>query len=209
MKIYIGPYKNWIGPYQLADTLRYIGVKEDTRDKIGVWLDKTWVRRLCEIIHEKRQRKIKIRIDKYDTWNMDDTLALIMVPMLKQLKATTHGSPSVDDEDVPENLRSTAAPAKENEYDIDENHHLRWEWVLDELIWTFTQLQGDTDWAAQYESGEHDWQFIDSKDNDGYKEMVKGPNDTYKVDVEGLEAHQKKIDNGLRLFAKYYRGLWD
>jgi len=39
-----------------------------------------------------------ILLDPYDTWNMDHTLALIIVPMLKQLKATKHGAPCVDDE---------------------------------------------------------------------------------------------------------------
>jgi hypothetical protein len=32
--------------------------------------------------------------------------------MLKQLNATKQGAPLVEDEDVPEHLRSTAAPAK-------------------------------------------------------------------------------------------------
>jgi hypothetical protein len=39
--------------------------------------------------------------------------------------------------------------------------------------------------------------------------MVDGPNHTAKFDVEGYQAHSKRIDNGLRLFGKYYRGLWD
>jgi hypothetical protein len=29
------------------------------------------------------ERKIDVRIDKYDTWNMDSTLAYIILPMLK------------------------------------------------------------------------------------------------------------------------------
>jgi dCMP deaminase len=39
----------------------------------------------------KENRKEQIHIHDYDTWNMDDTLAMIIVPMLKQLKATKHG----------------------------------------------------------------------------------------------------------------------
>jgi hypothetical protein len=53
---------------------------------------------------------------------MDHTLSHIVLPMLKQLKKDKHGSPLVDDEDVPEELRSTSAPAKENDWDIDDNH---------------------------------------------------------------------------------------
>ena len=28
-------------------------------------------------------------------------------------------------------------------------------------------------------------------------------------DWEAMKAHNKRIDNGTRLFGKYYRGLWD
>lgn len=38
-------------------------------------------------------RRIDIQIDKYDTWNMYHTLALIIYPMLIQLKETKHGVP--------------------------------------------------------------------------------------------------------------------
>ena len=39
------------------------------------------------------RRKIKIQIDKWDTYSMDHTLAMIIYPMLLQLKATKHGVP--------------------------------------------------------------------------------------------------------------------
>lgn len=206
MKVYIGPYKNWIGPYQLAEKLRYIGIKEDTRDKIGQWLSNTWVEPVCQWIHTKRQRKIKIHIDRYDSWNVNDTLALIILPLLKQFQETKHGSPFIDDEDVPENLRSTAAPPKANEWDIDENHHLRWDWVLSEMIWTFEQLNND--WEDQYWSGESDYIFVKNEEDENYR-MEKGPNDTSEFDAEGYDAHRKRIDNGTRLFGKYYMALWD
>jgi len=98
----------------------------------------------------ERARKISIRIDKYDTWSMDSTLALIIHPMLIQLKQTKHGSPWIDDEDVPEELRSTSAPPKENEWDADDNHHARWDWVLDEMIWAFeTHLDDESQFKVE------------------------------------------------------------
>ena len=215
MKIYIGHYKNWWGPYQLANLLQHVGVSEDRCDRIGEWLGNTWVNDLCNWVHRKQQRKVKIRLDRYDTWNMDGTLALIILPMLKQLKEAKHGSPLVDDEDVPEglNLRSTEAPPKENEWDTDENLHRRWDWVMDELIWTFEQQQPDYDWEQWYYSGEHDTYFEESAHDEQGKatmyEMKRGPKDTFQIDYEGLRAHQDRIDRGLHLFGKYYRGLWD
>ena len=72
------------------------------------------------IWYDRRTQKVKVRIDRWDTWSMDHTLGRIVLPMLKQLKESNHGSPLVDDEDVPEELKSTTAPAKENE-----GHHQR------------------------------------------------------------------------------------
>ena len=140
MKVYMGPYKEWWGAYQLVDLLQKVGVSQDRCDKIGDKLDDSWIHTFCEWIHSKRNRKIRVRIDCSDTWSMDSTLSYIIIPMLKQLKETKHGSPSVDDTDVPKELRSTSAPGKENEGDIDDNWHDRWNWVLDEMIWTFEEI---------------------------------------------------------------------
>ena len=77
---------------------------------------------------------------------MDTTLAHVILPMLDQLRSTKHGSPHVDDEDVPAHLRSTAALPKENDWDIDSNWHARWEWVLDHMIEAFnSKLDEDAD----------------------------------------------------------------
>lgn len=216
MKINIGPYVNWFGPYQLAESLKIFGFSEERCFAIGRWLNKTWLKPVLERIYSWQERKVKIRIDKYDTWNMQDTLAMIIVPMLKQLKETTHGSPYVDDKDVPEHLRSTAAPPKENEYDIDALHHDRWMWVLDEMIWAFEQF--NTDWESQYHSGVHDFIFVKTGrtminpitgKEEELSEMKEGPNHTAKVDMDGMTEHRNRIDNGTRLFGRYYSHLWD
>lgn len=80
-----------------------------------------------------------VHIDYWDTWSMDITLADIIHPMLIQLKKTQHGAPCTDDDDVPEELRSTSARPKENEWDTDEFHFERWDWILDEMIFAFDQ----------------------------------------------------------------------
>ena len=91
---------------------------------------------------------IEVRIDKQDTWSMDYTLAHVVLPMLIQLKETKHGSPFTDDADVPEELRSTSAEPKENEWDTDSNLHKRWDWIMDEMIWAFTEKCED-DWMIR------------------------------------------------------------
>lgn len=204
MKVYLGPHKNWFGPYQLVDKLFFF-LSEDTREKIVdrlpagpfEWLDKM-----------KRERKIYVRIDGYDVWNVDSTLSHIIVPLLKEMKKQSHGAPYVYDEDVPDNLKSTSTPAQSQlELDQgipDELHFDRWEWVVDEMIWAFEQNL--TDWEHQYYSGEHDFTWEDTED--GLSEMKTGPKHTFKVDQEGIDKHRARMDNGRRLFAKYYDCLW-
>lgn len=93
----------------------------------------------------KENRKIDIKIDKYDTWNMDHTLALIIHPMLVQLQETKHGSPEVDPKHVPEKLRPTKGELRAYAYDgkTDDNFHERWTYVLGEMIWAFSKLIDD------------------------------------------------------------------
>lgn len=146
-----------------------------------------------------KKRKVKIKIDGYDIWSMDHTLAMIILPMLKKLKKAKCGTPFIDDEDVPDgkNLRSTEAPPKENEWDTDDNFHKRWKYVLKEMIWTFKQLQ---DWKSDSKFYDHS-----GVDNDANINIQMGQ---LKVDREGLKKHEERIDNGLRLFGKYFRALW-
>ncbi|MGA0857839.1 MAG: hypothetical protein ACO3P3_06720, partial [Candidatus Nanopelagicales bacterium] len=89
------------------------------------------------------KQKKSIRIDPWDTWSMDHTLADIILPMLKQLRKTQHGAPCTDDEDAPEHLRSTAAKPKKNVWDVDEFHFKRWDWIMKEMIWAFGEHAKD------------------------------------------------------------------
>tara|TARA_R110000851_G_scaffold168392_2_gene314246 strand:- start:1281 stop:1910 length:630 start_codon:yes stop_codon:yes gene_type:complete len=151
---------------------------------------------------DRRQQKIKVKIDKWDTWSMDHTLASIVLPMLKQLKATKHGAPIVDDKDVPKELRSKNAPPKENMWDTDANHFLRWDWVLDEMIWAFEQKCRD-DWDGDY----YEYRDIEPEES-------KDPNSLFGLvlvweDKKGRADHQKRMTKGFKLFGKYYENLWD
>lgn len=223
MKVYIGPFKNWIGPYQIAEKLLFWMDKDqdDRVHKFGDWLagpdgKPTLLYKFCLWIENKRQRKVKIRIDKYDTWGMDYTLALIILPMLKQLQSTKQGAPFVDDEDVPEELKSTSAPPKENEWDVDGNHFKRWDWVLNEMIFAFECKLNDN-WDDEFwsgEWGETEWIETDethfnpfTQKEEKLFQMKNTGNRT--CDWEKREVVQKRIQNGFRLFGKYYEGLWD
>ncbi len=162
----------------------------------------------------RKNKAETIIIDDFDVWNLDHTLALIIVPALKVLKKKKQGAPFVKNEDVPKHLRAADEEMKINDAgggDTDKHYFDRWDWVIDEMIWAFQQKLED--WEESYCSGETDvnWIKIKEKDDKGEDmyEMVNGPNHTFDVDMEGTKKHQTRIDNGIMLFAKYYEGLWD
>lgn len=209
MKVYIGPHTNWIGPFQISNTLKIFGVSEEKCHDIGEWLaDNTPLHKICNFIDKFKKRKIDVFIDNYDTWNCDSTLAIIILPLLIKFKELKISSAFVDDEDVPDNLKSTNAPPKKEEWDWDELSESRWDWVLSELIWTFEQLHPNNNWESDYHKGVIDFKFIPLENSD-LSEMVKGPNDTHVFDEDGYKKHNDRIKNGLRLFGCYYQNLWD
>jgi hypothetical protein len=177
MKVDIGPYVSYNTQYELF---------EDTTPVFS--------------------RKIHVEIDDYDTWNMDSTLALIVLPMLKKLKEKKHGAPFVDLNDVPVHLHPTDPV---NEYETDDKHFDRWDWVLDEMILAFESKFND--WEEQFwkTKPEIDWDDLSEKktDEDGLITLewkTKG-----ECDWDGMQAYQARISNGFRLFGVYYESLWD
>lgn len=202
MKVYLSKYRyHWISPYKILEVVFFWREIEYDEPIIEKWSDRLepiskGIEKFLDFVHPKIDY---VKIDKWDTWSMDYTLSHIIVPMLKQLKETKHGAPFVDDEDVPEELKSTSAPPKEDEYDVDGNHFKRWDWILGEMIWAFEQ---NIDTNSEEKFFDHaEW---DEKEKDINKNLHK-----IKIDREGLDAHQNRKSNGFRLFGKYYQGLWD
>ena len=223
MKVYRSNYRNhWVSPYTILKAVCFWEKDDDVfynhEDVPGHKYDK-WVNFLTPIcgawskfldfVHPQINY---VKIDRWDTWSMDSTLADIILPMLKQLQKDKHGAPFVDDEDVPEELKSTSAPPKEDEYSTDDNHFKRWDYVLNEMIFAF-ECKVDDSWEEKFRSGEMDKKTVackwDMLGKATMYEWIDGPNHTYECDYEGMKVVQKRITNGYRLFGKYYEGLWD
>jgi hypothetical protein len=185
MKIKIGPYLNWWGPYQIADLLQHVGVSEDTCHKIGEKLAATPLNAICEWIHERRKRTSVIRIDKYDTWSMDSTLAPIILPMLIQLKSLKHGSPCdmLGFQQTSNSAQYCFDFYREDDDRADAAGHAEWSAIMSKMIWSFEQLSND-DWEEQF--------FKDDE-----------------YDHVGHQAYHRRINEGLELFGKHFRSLWD
>ena len=223
MKVYISKYRyHWISPYLILEKVCFWekdnGVFYNHEEKPGNKYDK-WVNFLqpickglqtfLDFVHPKIDY---VKVDKWDTWSMDHTLGMIALPMLKQLQLSKHGAPNVDDEDVPEELKSTSAPAKENEWDVDGNHFKRWDWVMNEMIFAF-EHHLDTKWEEAYSKGK--WstkseacEWDENKKPKMFK-MVYKDDHTHETDYEALKVVHERIANGFKLFGKYYRNLWD
>lgn len=209
MKVYIGKPKHFWGIFQLVDLLQAFGVHGDTTFKWAEKIDDKFpkINKFFNWIYQKRQSKPKIKIHYYDVWSMDYTLSPIILAMMLEFKRQgINGAPCTDDEDVPENLRSVNYPAKENDWDTDDGWHPRWEWIVDEIIWTFTQLSDENN-DAQFHSGEDVRFNFGPPDENGNREWL--PNPKHKYDAEGHQKHRERIQNGLRLFGKYYQALWN
>ena len=208
MKIYMNkPKDNWLSPYTIIEKAFFWREIDYDEPIVEFW--NCILSPICSVLFDIRQffnRDIRyVKIDKWDTWSMDSTLNRIILPMLKQLKKDKHGAPHVDNEDVPPNLKDKRKVKPKNG-DTDKNYFKRWDYVMDEMIFSFTELSKE-DWAAPFWTGKVDNKWV--KLPNGNYEIVHGPKHTLKFDKKGHDKHWARIQNGLRLFGKYYTALWD
>jgi len=192
MKVKIGPYPNrWISNIHtnyMNDKYGYVDwprAKEYTRfeqflEKFEDLLQSIY-NCTINLFIDRREQKVKVHIDPWDTWSMDYILAPIILPMLKQLQKTKHGAPFVDNADVPKELRATKKQieAYGMNGEVDPKHFARWDWVMDEMIYAFDCKANKDDVFIRFE------------------------------DREEMKAEQERISNGFRLFGKYFENLWD
>ena len=229
MKVKIGPYTPWWVSHVYTD---YMNKKynydwdgptntfERVLEKIANGLDWFYSVTINKYFAWKK-RKIKVKIHHYDTWGMDNTLAYIILPMLKQLKATKHGSPFVEQEDLPEHIRLSereTAVFDHGSYDktlnatdeeieaASEKFHAQWGWVIDQMIWSFEQeISEDADYKNYYDPYEPEEIIEDDEnglfDKEWRMKMGKFNNDKYK-------AYHERKQLGFTLFGKYFQSLW-
>jgi len=170
---------------------------------------------------KNNRRKINIEIDKYDTWSLDHTLAMIIYPALLQLKATKHGVPSEFVNDI-----GGAEWEEQNSFDFYKETHdeawkegnKRWDEVLDKMIWSFEQILKDDYDSNLYHHGtaKYDWVKTDKtfpnpitgKLEETYQMVDKNP-DEHWYDHVGHMKHEERVQEGLELFGKHFRNLWD
>lgn len=153
-------------------------------------------------------RKNVVEIDDYDVWSANWLLAEIAHPLLVKLKEKKQGAPFVEDEDVPEELRSTSCAPKENEWDTDDNHFKRWDWALDEMIFAMQEIANDKENEPPYhtKTGTMEFGEIDKSTGVGPINFVGWESTPESVATN--KAYHDRVQNGCRLFGLHFQNLW-
>lgn len=164
--------------------------------KIGKFPKRRWYHRLLGL--EEGDQKVKVKIDHYDIWNVDKTLSYIIVPLLKDFRENLCGIPRIDFDDAPAYLQPDEDEKKllQEHGEVSDYCEKRWKYILDEMIYAFeSDLINDEDayWIEEPSFSVED----------GTVKKVSG-----EFDKEGYQWHQERVQNGRRLFAKYYNALW-
>jgi hypothetical protein len=149
---------------------------------------------------------------------MDHTLALIILPMLVQLKDTKHGIPGnfvqVGGEDY--EMQDSFDFYKESHQESWEEGSKKWDEILDKMIWSFQQVIDD-EWEAQYHHGKANYSWEETEPllnpltgkTEAMYQMVDQNPDEHWIDFAGINEHRDRMQEGINLFAKYYFNLWD
>lgn len=115
-----------------------------------------------------------------DIWSLDHTVAKFTLPRLIRLKEVKHGIPTTMFETLPEGKWEYT----EEQTDAAKK---KWDEVLDKMIWSMDYIANDR---------EHDYY---PKRSENKKEGA----------YDNLHAAEFRCQEGLDLFAKHFRSLWD
>lgn len=133
MKVYTSNYReHWISPYTIIEKAvfwRDINVLEEEWVVPVVKFLTPISKGIQWVLNRIYPRVNYIKIDPWDTWAVDETLAPIILPMLKQLKATKHGYPS----------------------DLTEK---QWEKMMDKMIWSFEMVASNDRFFHGFDFGD-------------------------------------------------------
>ena len=185
MRVYIGDHPPAPSLYEFECWLaeKHILNEKQAEKVVDFLRKKLHIDDILALIPKIFPRKIKVKIHPYDSWNAGNTLAHVILPVVKQLRETTHSYPGGD--------------VTEEE----------WNDILEKIEWSMTQIL-DEDWEDQYTivPPEIDWDN-DEVNEDGLRPIkwkVRG-----EYDWDGMNKHQEKIQEGCELLGKWFTHLWD
>ena len=183
---------------------------DDFDDRKPSWL-KLWFRlKPCWWFHDitywlrKKRQKWTTGFPHEEFWDFKSALANWATPRLKHMKDNLQGYPScLIPEEKWEEISAGKEVVKEGQ-DIREEHGMKeWNKILDKIIWSFENHDNE---PALTEPENYDSRCNMIKYDDGSTEYERL--DDRPWDWTECEAHDKKVQEGLDLFAKYYKDLW-
>lgn len=167
-------------------------------------------------VNKRHDQSTLIEIHEHDLWNMDVQLGMIILPMLLMLKEDKFGIPGGFLQDVGAESYSIGQECfqfyEDSKDDAFKQAVKLWDETLDKMIWSFQQLCY-VNYSETYHHGAHDvnWRDMFSREVDPDSGFIKlterNPNSRW-FDANGHEMHDARIQEGLDLFARYYRGMW-
>lgn len=190
MKVYLGKYVYPITTYDIASKIIFWDNTEHIKKlnlilKFGLTYNQnikklSVLSKVLDKYNSYQKRKVYIKIDDYDVYDLDYTLSLIIEPALKKLLNDEWLSFKVDNEDLPKELQIS-----DDEY---------------KLI-SFTYSENDPRLPEIYNRLEQQPKYVINK-------MIYAFNIFNSTEKDEEEYYKTEINEGLRLFGKYFRNLW-
>ena len=219
MKVQIGKYVDFVGPYQIAEFIckPMWWLSENNIHGFGVWLSEdkngndSYLTIVSQWLYDKKSRKIKIHIDDYDAWSMHSTLALIILPMLKKLKMMKHGAPGdmLGFQQTSNQAQGSFDFYAEGDETAWSAGQAQWDKIMEEMIWTFSQLQPGCDWEGQYWITRPVLDLSEYPEDEGKICVPVRWKGEGECDWEGRLKHSDRIQAGLEMFGTRFQNLWD
>lgn len=146
-----------------------------------------------------------------EAWNFNTYHSKWCVPRLKHLRDNSHGHPANIELDKKASKSGISShiigmPKKSPKKQKQEfsRKALAWKAVLDKMIWSFEHLE---DFAEPVYPKDYDERMEKTFYDDGSVSYVHM--DKREPDYSPIDEHNKKVQEGLDLFAKHYQDLWD
>ena len=238
MRVKIGPYTDWFGPYQLAEKLMFWVPKEkdeygfphtaDRVHKFGEWLAHGSIEPEAEVGEIRKwgddrpytwlykflnwiysKQKRTIKVH-IDPWDTWSMDHTLAHIVLPMLKQLKETKHGAPYVD-PKECPPELKPKKLTKKERDNGHTDSTH--FERWDWVLDEMIFAFE-SKLDDSWEEQFETGTSdlqwkKLEDGNYQMVEGPKHTREYDWEGRKAYQERISNGFRLFGKYYENLWD
>jgi hypothetical protein len=156
------------------------------------------------------QRRTKGYADA-ETWNLSFTMAEWVLPRLKHLRNNLHGVPANLEKGY-DSIGHCVSPEDVEKQKPEDRYDLtieEWESKLDKMIYAFEFVVNEDEILNKCYPEDYKWGFTtkECEDTDLAVEVVW--NDKREPDYTYYKECAAKHEEGMKLFALYYRHLWD